>query len=362
MDGLETHREHTRLRTSDFSYDLPERLIAQHPIEPRDASRMLVLDRASGVISHRHFRDIADLLRPGDLLVANESRVIPARVFGRKVPSGGKVELLLLGRRNDTTWEALVRGRRIRPGDRVGLPDAGGPAPESAYRIVGEITDETPAGGRLMRFPQPIDAMLDDLGVVPLPPYIHEPLEDQERYQTVYARVRGSAAAPTAGLHFTEALIDTLLTKGVQFAYAVLHIGLDTFRPVSEGRVEDHVIHSEYCELSPAVAEQINAAKRDGRRVIAVGTTAVRVLESAATAAGVAETVAPFSGHTRLYIYPGYEFRVVDALITNFHLPRSSLLMLVSALAGRDLIMRAYKEAIAREYRFYSFGDSMLIV
>ena len=349
------------MRTADFRYDLPERLIAQHPVEPRDSSRLLVVDRATGQLAHRRFRNIGDCLRPGDLLVANESRVIPARVYGRKVPSGGKVELLLLSRRNDTHWEALVKGRRVAPGDHIGLPDRGQPAPPEDYAIIGEAVEETPSGGRLLRFPRPIDGLLDQLGMVPLPPYIHEPLDDPERYQTVYARIRGSAAAPTAGLHFTPALIDRLAAQGIEFAFVTLHIGLDTFRPVTEERVEDHVIHSEVCQMSAEVAERVNRAKAEGRRVIAVGTTSVRVLETAASLAQAPDVAAPFADATRLFIYPGYRFRAVDALITNFHLPGSSLLMLVSAFAGRELILRAYAEAIAQEYRFYSFGDSMFI-
>lgn len=350
------------MRTADFRYDLPERLIAQRPVEPRDSSRLLVVDRATGELAHRHFRDIGEYLRPGDLLVANESRVIPARLFGRKVPSGGKVELLLLSRRNDTVWEALVKGRKIAPGDRIGLPDLGRPAAADEYTLIGDVVEETPAGGRLLRFPRPIDALLDGLGMVPLPPYIHEPLANPERYQTVYARIRGSAAAPTAGLHFTPALLERLAGQGVEFAFVTLHIGLDTFRPVTEERVEDHVIHSETCEMTAAVAARINRAKAEGRRIVAVGTTSVRVLETAAGLAQPPDVALPFAAATRLFIYPGYRFRAVDALITNFHLPGSSLLMLVSALAGRELILRAYQEAIAREYRFYSLGDGMLIL
>lgn len=350
-----------RLRTSDFSYDLPEELIAQHPVEPRDASRLLVLDRETGAIQHERFRDLGQFLRPGDLLVANESRVIPARVYGRKVPTGGKVELLLLSRRNDTIWEALVQGRRVRPGDRIGLSKGGELLEDNSYPAIGEVIADTPSGGRLLRFDQPIDGLLDGLGVMPLPPYIHETLDDPERYQTVYARIRGSAAAPTAGLHFTPQLLQRLTHQGVEFGFVLLHIGLDTFRPVTEERVEEHVIHSEYCELSADVAARINRAKREGRRIVAVGTTSVRVLETAAQGAAEGDVVAPWRGATRLYIYPGYQFKAVDALITNFHLPRSSLLMLVSAFASREHILHAYAEAVERRYRFYSLGDSMLI-
>lgn len=350
------------MKTSDFVYELPQELIAQTPVEPRDASRLLVLDRRTGEIAHRRFREIGEYLRPGDLLVANESRVIPARLFGRKIPSGGKVELLLLTRRDERSWEALVRGRRVRPGDRIGLPDRGEPAPMERYRVFGEVLQDTPSGGRLIRFTQPLEPLLDELGVVPLPPYIHQPLADAERYQTVYARIKGSAAAPTAGLHFTPELIQALEKQGVSFVFLVLHIGLDTFRPVEEENVEEHVIHAEYCELSAETAKEINRAKAEGRRVIAVGTTTVRVLETAAAQASAPDVIAPYTGWTRLFIYPGFRFRVVDALITNFHLPRSTLLMLVSAFAGRELILKAYQEAIAERYRFYSLGDSMLIL
>jgi S-adenosylmethionine:tRNA ribosyltransferase-isomerase len=349
------------VKTSDFDYYLPQELIAQSPIEPRDASRLMVLDRKSGAIAHRTFHDLADYVAAGDVLICNESRVVPARLFGRKVPTGGKVELLLVAKRGERTWEVLTRGQA---GD----------------------------GIRLMEFQAPIEPLLDDLGVVPLPPYIHEPLKEPERYQTIYARVKGSVAAPTAGLHFTPQLMKELEAKGVEFAFVTLHIGLDTFRPVRTDNIEDHLMHSEYCQLSPEVARQVNQAKADGRRIIAVGTTSMRVLE---TAVGIGKLVnwetgklvdweigklgtgqpttnlpiyqstnllTPFSGWTDLFIYPGYQFRVVDALITNFHLPRSTLLMLVAAFAGKELIDRAYREAIQQEYRFYSFGDAMLIL
>ncbi len=356
------------MRTEDFAYELPERLIAQTPVEPRDSSRLMVVHRRSGEIEHRYFRDIGDYLRAGDLLVANESRVIPARLFGRKIPSGGRVELLLVHRRDERHWEALVRGRHVRAGSTLGFPDAGQPLPADAYEITAEVLEETAAGGRLLRFSQPLDPILDRLGVMPLPPYIHTPLQNAERYQTVYSRVRGSAAAPTAGLHLTPGLMARLRAQGIEFAFVLLHISMDTFRPVREEHIEDHVIHSEYAELSAAVAEQVNRAKREGRRVVAVGTTSVRVLESAARAPlsddrrNAGDVVAPLADWTRLFIYPGFDFRVVDTLITNFHLPRSTLLALVAAFAGRDLILRAYREAIQREYRFFSFGDSMLIL
>jgi S-adenosylmethionine:tRNA ribosyltransferase-isomerase len=341
--------------TRDFDYDLPQELIAQEPITPRDASRLLVVHCNSGRLEHRIFRDIVAYLRPGDVLVVNETRVIPARVQTVKVPTGGKVELLLLARRDERRWEALVKGRRVDVGQRLALRrEDGEPG------LQGTVIEVTPAGGRLISFDEPVEPHLRHVGAVPLPPYIHTPLADAERYQTVYARQEGSVAAPTAGLHFTPELIQRISDLGVTWERVVLHIGLDTFRPVHEERVEEHAIHSEYCQLAPDAAERINRAKAEGRRVIAVGTTVVRVLESAAQA--IDNGVEAWDGPTELFIYPGYRFRAVDALITNFHLPRSSLLMLVSALAGRELMLKAYREAIAERYRFYSFGDSMLIL
>jgi S-adenosylmethionine:tRNA ribosyltransferase-isomerase len=367
------------VKTSDFDYELPQSLIAQTPVEPRDASRLMVLDRQAGTIEHRHFRDILDYLRPGDVLVCNESRVIPARLYGRKVPSGGKVELLLIAKRGENLWEALVRGRKIRAGTRIGIGDRGQGTRDKGLSlmsypltsITAEVMGETEAGGRLIRFDSPIESLLDDLGVTPLPPYIHKPLSDAERYQTIYARVRGSVAAPTAGLHFTPGLIDEIRRKGVEFAFVVLHIGLDTFRPIKEEEVEDHRIHTEYCQLSSEVADQLNQARAEGRRIIAVGTTSVRVLETAAQAgkqqaddcaSSPISLLVPYSGWTDLFIYPGYPFRAVDVLLTNFHLPRSTLLLLVTAFAGKDTIDRAYQEATREGYRFYSFGDCMLIL
>lgn len=356
------------MKTSDFDYELPLSLIAQTPIEPRDASRMMVLNRQTGTIEHRHFRDILDYLQSGDVLVCNESRVIPARLYGRKVPGGGKVELLLIARQGENLWEVLVRGRKIRVGTRI---EVGDKELSPISYIAAEVVGETEAGGRLIRFDRPIESLLDDLGVTPLPPYIHEPLSDAERYQTIYARVRGSVAAPTAGLHFTPGLLDEIGQKGTEFAFVILHIGLDTFRPIKEERVEDHRIHTEYCELPSEVADQLNRARAEGRRIIAVGTTSVRVLETAAQVRKhransfvslSTSLLAPYSGWTDLFIYPGYQFRVVDALLTNFHLPRSTLLLLVAAFAGKDTMARAYQEAIQKEYRFYSFGDCMLIL
>ncbi|HID87602.1 MAG TPA: tRNA preQ1(34) S-adenosylmethionine ribosyltransferase-isomerase QueA [Anaerolineae bacterium] len=345
------------MKTSNFDYELPPELIAQTPIEPRHASRLMVLHRATGAIEHRRFSDIGDYLRPGDLLVANDSRVIPARLHGRKVPTGGRVELLLLRRRDATTWEVLVGGRRVRVGTRLELV---GPQGTSARVPLprAEVIEVLEDARRLLRFERPIEPLLKEIGVVPLPPYIHEPLADAERYQTVYARIEGSVAAPTAGLHFTPELMEALQEQGVRFAFVTLHIGLDTFRPVQEEEIEEHPMHSEWCRLSPETAEAIHRTKAAGGRVIAVGTTAVRVLETAARERGVP---APFSGWTDLFITPGFHFRVVDGLITNFHLPRSTLLMLVSAFAGKELIDRAYQEAIRERYRFYSFGDAMFI-
>jgi S-adenosylmethionine:tRNA ribosyltransferase-isomerase len=361
------------VKTSAFDYELPESYIAQTPVEPRDSARLLVVDRATGTLTHRIFRDIGDYLRAGDLLVANDSRVLPARLFAHKVPTGGRVELLLLVRRDARTWEALVHGRKTPPGTRLALslPDS----PDAAPVVAGEVIGWTPSGARVIRWERPLDDLLDALGVVPLPPYVHAPLADPERYQTVYAHHPGSVAAPTAGLHFTPELLIALRRQGVQMAFVDLDIGLDTFRPVETERVEDHHIHTERCSLSIETARQINQAKLEGRRTIAVGTTTVRVLETAARQANCDpdsqqegaqvcawQTVSAFSGPTDLFIYPGFSFRAVDALITNFHLPRSSLLMLVSAFADRELILRAYREAVREGYRFYSFGDAMLIL
>lgn len=333
------------MKTADFDYDLPPALIAQTPIEPRDAARLLCLDRSSGAIEHRQFIELPDLLRTGDLLVANESRVIPARLFAHKT-TGGAVELLLLRRIDAQTWQALLRGHKLRVGTRLIVRD----------ELSAEIIEQSPTGERVIRFSQPIDDQLDALGVMPLPPYIHEPLRDPERYQTIYSRTPGSAAAPTAGLHFTPRIFDRLRERGIEVAYVTLHVGLDTFKPVDTDDIEQHHIHTEAVQLTEDTAARVRAAKAAGRRVIAVGTTSVRVLETAAR-----HGLAGFTGDTALYIYPGFQFRAIDGLITNFHLPRSSLLMLVSALAGKANIDRAYTEAISQEYRFFSFGDAMLI-
>jgi S-adenosylmethionine:tRNA ribosyltransferase-isomerase len=330
----------------------------------------------------RTFGDVAEYLRPGDLLVLNQTRVIPARLFGRKAETGGKVELLLLQRRGDQLWEALVRGKKMRPGTLIELQAPSGGEQDGSdvtakhrpdlkaeigHALVAEIVAETESGGRLIRFEQPVGPLLDELGTVPQPPNIHQPHPDPERYQTVYGRVEGSVAASTAGLHFTPELLVELRRMGIDMAFITLQIGLDTFRPVKEQRIQDHQIHTEWYELTAPVAEQINRAKLEGRRVIAVGTTAVRALESAAGGcapegeACAWQAVSAYSGPTDLFIYPGYRFRVVDAMVTNFHLPRSTLLMLVSAFAGRDLIFQAYHQAIEKRYRFFSFGDAMLL-
>ncbi|NTU54726.1 MAG: tRNA preQ1(34) S-adenosylmethionine ribosyltransferase-isomerase QueA [Anaerolineales bacterium] len=339
------------MKTSDFDYHLPESSIAQTPAEPRDSSRLLVLHRDTGDLEHRLFRDVADFLNPGDLLVLNQTRVIPARIFARK-ETGGRVELLLLRRRDTLTWEALVGGKGLRVGKPVTVEN--GPSAE-----ILEILD---GSERLIRFSEPIEPYFPKVGHVPLPPYIHEKLNDPERYQTVYAREPGSAAAPTAGLHFTPGLLEQVRAKGVRTAYVTLHVGLDTFAPVTEDDPETHKIHTEWCELPQETADLINQTRRAGRRIIAVGTTSVRTLESAVIENRQSEIVNPLIGPTSLYILPGYQFKIVDAMITNFHLPKSTLLMLVSAFAGREKILQTYEIAIQEGYRFYSFGDAMLIV
>ncbi len=335
------------MKTNEFDYHLPPELIAQTPIEPRDAARLLQLDRSSGAIRHFHFYDLPDLLRPGDLLVANESRVIPARIFAHKAGTGGAVEILLLRRIDELTWQALLRSQRIHVGTRIELKP----------NLVAEVIEVFATGERVLRFNQPIDTRLSELGVMPLPPYIREPLRDPERYQTVYSHTPGSAAAPTAGLHFTPRLLDQLRERNIHMIHVTLHVGLDTFKPVETEDVEQHHIHTEYMEVSEEIATQIRATQAEGRRVIAVGTTSVRVLETLGE-----RGVAAFADDTRLFIYPGYQYRVVDGLITNFHLPKSSLVMLVAAFAGKEKIDRAYAEAIDLKYRFYSFGDAMLIL
>lgn len=339
------------MKTSDFDYHLPESSIAQTPIEPRDSSRLLILHRESGEVEHRLFRDLTSFLYPGDLLVLNQTRVIPARIFARK-HSGGNVELLLLRRRDSLTWEALVGGKGLRVGKSVEIEN--GPS--------AEIVEVLEGSERLIRFSDAIEPYFPHIGNVPLPPYVHEKLEDPERYQTVYSKEPGSAAAPTAGLHFTPGLFVKIQEIGVKIAYVTLHVGLDTFAPVNEDNPEEHKIHSEWCELTQETADLINETKRNGGRVIAVGTTSVRTLESAAIENRKSEIVNRYSGSTTLFILPGYQFKVVDAMITNFHLPKSTLIMLVSAFAGRERILHTYELAINEGYRFYSFGDAMLIL
>lgn len=340
------------LRTEDFNYNLPPEQIAQTPVFPRHDSRLLVLDRSNNDLKHSRFWDLDRFLAPGDLLVLNETRVIPARIFARKLPGGGKAELLLLKKQDFSTWRVLGGGKGLTAGRKLTIEN--GPNAEIIMVLEG--------AERLVRFEEPIEPVLEKVGNVPLPPYIHQHLEDPERYQTVYAREPGSAAAPTAGLHFTPELIKKLEQLGVEFARLILHVGLDTFAPVTEANPGEHKIHREWCQLDQDTADQINAAKKAGRRVIAVGTTSVRTLETAARVAHENEVISPYSGATDLFILPGFEFKVVDALITNFHLPKSTLLMLVSAFASRELILKAYQTAMDENYRFFSFGDAMLIL
>ena len=344
------------MRTSDFDYHLPPELIAQTPLEQRDASRLLVLHRATGQIEHRHFLDLLEYFRPGDVMVFNESRVIPARLHGRRKDTGGQVELLLLRREGPGIWQALGRpGRSLRAGVTVVLDDPGGPGLEV------EVLATSSDGIKRVRLDW--EEAIERLGEMPLPPYIRRRLEDPERYQTVYARHTGSAAAPTAGLHFTGPLLERLQQAGVELAFVTLHVGLDTFRPVHSEDPTEHQIHTEYYKLGAETADMLNHARSEGRRVIAVGTTSVRVLEQVArrmTESGHQE-LEPSQGQADLFILPGHRFQVADAMITNFHLPRSTLLMLVSAFAGRELVLRAYQEAIEQRYRFYSFGDALLI-
>jgi len=350
------------LKTSEFDYHLPPELIAQTPIEPRDASRLLVLHRASGHIEHRCFRDIGAYLLPGDLLIANQSRVIPARLFGHKVPTGGKVEMLLVKKLAGQTWEVLLKpGRRVKPGAQIAIHSIENI--NDSPVVFAEVAAVTETGGRIVIFSGPVEPLLQQIGIMPLPPYIHTTLANSERYQTVYAQVNGSVAAPTAGLHFTPELIQCLKEHRVEFAFVTLHISMDTFRPVREINTEEHRMHSEYCVLSSETSDSINRARAEGRRIIAVGTTSVRVIETAGLRLHPGDsTLQEFTGPTDLFIYPGFQFQVVEAMITNFHLPRSTLLMLVSAFAGKDLIESAYQEAIRERYRFYSFGDAMLIL
>ena len=340
------------MKTSDFDYELPERLIAQHPAEKRDHSRLLVMDKYTGEIEHRIFKDIIEYLHEGDVLVVNKTKVLPARIFGVKEGGSAKIEVLLLKRDEErpNTWEVLVRpGKRAKVGTMINFGEG---------LLRGEVVENTSAGRKVtFYFDGIFEEILDKLGMMPLPPYIHEQLEDKNRYQTVYAKVDGSAAAPTAGLHFTEELMDALRAKGVQFEEVLLHVGLGTFKPVDEENIEDHEMHTEFYDISEETAARINKAKEEGRRIISVGTTSTRAMESAAKNG----RLLPGSGWTNIFIFPGYEWQIIDGLITNFHLPKSTLMMLVSALSKREFILNAYHEAVKEEYRFFSFGDAMFI-
>jgi S-adenosylmethionine:tRNA ribosyltransferase-isomerase len=340
------------MKLSDFYYDLPEELIAQEPIQERHMSRLLVLDRETGQIEHRVFKDMIHYLQQGDCLVLNNTRVIPARLLGEREDTGGKIEFVLLKKTNGDVWEVILRpGRRAKPGARFVFGNG---------ILKAEVIDIVEEGNRLVRFEYDgvFEQILDKVGIMPLPPYISKRLEDSERYQTVYSRHRGSAAAPTAGLHFSGELLEQLSEKGVDTAYVTLHVGLGTFRPVKTENILEHKMHSEFYNLSEEACSRINKARSSGHRVIAVGTTSCRVLETVGDEKG---ELAPGSGWTNIFIYPGYRFKAVDGLITNFHLPESTLIMLVSALAGRDKVLTAYNTAIAERYRFFSFGDAMMI-
>jgi len=338
------------MKTSDFGYTLPPELIAQTPIETRDCSRLMVLNRQEGTIEHRHFFEIVDYLREGDVMVFNDSRVIPARLKGKRAGSGGKVEILLLRRKQPNLWEALTKpARRLPPGAAIEIEPG----------IRAEIVGEGDGGIRVIRFSD--ESRLIKAGEVPLPPYIHQPLANPERYQTVYARVTGSVAAPTAGLHFTPELLKKIERKGVRCLFTTLHVGLDTFRPITEDDPRNHTIYKEYGVVEKEVVDELTRARREGRRIICIGTTTVRLVEQAAHVSQP-PGIEPFEGWVDLFILPGHRFRLVDVMVTNFHLPRSTLLMLVTAFGGKELVNKAYREAIAQRYRFYSFGDAMLII
>lgn len=337
---------------SDFDYFLPEELIAQCPHEPRDHSRLLVLDKVTGEFQHQYFFDVLKFLRPGDTLVFNDTKVLPARLIGIKAETGAKIEVFLLNRKNGDDWEVLVKpGKRARIGAVISF----------STELSCQVIADTDFGGRVVRFSYCgiFEELLDQLGETPLPPYIKEKLDNKERYQTVYARESGSAAAPTAGLHFTDQLMQAIKDKEINLAFVTLHVGLGTFRPVNVENIQTHVMHKEYYSVPPETAELINSTKAQGNRIIAVGTTSIRTLESAADANGRIEAK---SGWTDIFIYPGYNFKIIDGVITNFHLPKSTLLMLISAFAGRDAVMAAYQEAIKQQYRFFSFGDAMLLI
>lgn len=341
------------MRVEDFDFDLPEELIAQTPLQNREASRLLHLNRSSGAIAHHVFSDITQLLNAGDVIVLNNTRVIPARLFGTKEDTGAKVELLLLKQSEDDVWETLVKpAKKVSPGTELTFGDG---------RLKAKCLDTTESGGRLLKFEYTgiFQEVLAELGEMPLPPYIKEQLDDPERYQTVYAEHPGSAAAPTAGLHFTERIMNELKQKGVQIVYITLHVGLGTFRPVQVDNIEDHLMHAEYYEMTAEAAHTLNEAKQNGRRIIAVGTTSTRTLETIMRDHG---TFKEATGWTDIFIYPGFTYRAIDGLLTNFHLPKSTLIMLVSAFAGQDNVMHAYHEAVKERYRFFSFGDAMLII
>lgn len=340
------------MKTSDFYYDLPEELIAQTPIRQRDTSRLMTVDRNTGKTEHRHFYELPDFLNAGDCLILNDSRVLPARLLGQRLPGGGACEVLLLIDRGEKTWECLVRpGRKMRTGAKLSFGDG---------QLTAEVVQELEGGNRLVKFDYEgiFLEVLERLGKMPLPPYIKEELQDRERYQTVYSKVVGSAAAPTAGLHFTPELLEKIREKGVGIGYVTLHVGLGTFRPVKEDTVEGHEMHSEFCTVSQETADLINRTKAGGGRVVCVGTTSCRTLESWGNEDG---TIDAKAGWTNIFIYPGYRFKIMDALVTNFHLPESTLIMLVSAFAGREHVLDAYNEAVAERYRFFSFGDAMFL-
>ena len=341
------------MKKEDFYFKLPEELIAQDPLEDRSASRLLVLDKESGKIEHRMFRDIKAYLKPGDCLVINDTKVIPARLIGSKIGTDAKIEILLLKRKENDIWETLVKpGKKAKPGTKISFGEG---------LLIGEVIDVVEEGNRLIQFSYQgiFEEILDQLGQMPLPPYITHQLEDKNRYQTVYAKHSGSAAAPTAGLHFTPELLKEIKESGVDIAHVTLHVGLGTFRPVKVENIQEHHMHSEFYHIEASEAEKINRAKREGHRIICVGTTSCRTIESAAKPDG---TLSECSGWTEIFIYPGYQFKVLDCLLTHFHLPESTLIMLVSALAGREHVLHAYEEAVKEQYRFFSFGDAMLIV
>ena len=345
--------ENKELMVLDFDYELPEELIAQTPLADRPASRLLVLEKDTGDIQHRHFRDILDLLHPGDCLVLNDTKVIPARLYGEREDTGAPVEFLLLEQKNEDIWNVILKpGKKCKPGHVISF--GGG-------KLKAEILEITDGGNRLVKFLYDgiFNEILSELGEMPLPPYIHEKLEDRDRYQTVYAKHDGSAAAPTAGLHFNEEILQKVRAKGVKLAFVTLHVGLGTFRPVKVEKVTEHLMHEEYYALTEDAAAIINKTKKNGGRIICVGTTSTRVIESIADRNGM---VSPKSGYTNIFIYPGYKFKCLDGLITNFHLPKSTLVMLVSALAGKEHVLNAYREAVREKYRFFSFGDAMFIV